>query len=439
MTVQKRNETLSRGGTRAKALLGVVVGLIAVLTLWPLAGSAGPGGIWCFGCGSIGTLDLVNNLLLFAPLGVILAARDWRLSRAMAAGLLFSGAIEGLQFIAIPGRDASPSDLVMNTLGTAAGWIAWARAGQWLRPSPAAGRWWTVAAGVVFAGVLAGTGWLLLPSTPPEPLFGQWAPRRPPMTQYRGRIVSFEIAGHEVPHSPVPDANALRAAIGRRQAVALIETVTGTPPDAPGAMIGRLVAIDNEMFMLAQRGDALLGRFRLRASDLRLRTLSLMVPASFRPDERVRVEGGYDGSSLVLRVVRPDGVIARALPLRVSLGWAFVRPAEIPLGAWHPWVSALWVGLLGLPLGFYGASAAQPAGRQQGWSWLFAVSVAAAAVVAGLGGAAWLTAAAPSTWTDWAGAALGVFAGWQLRRLIDRSEASAGRAGVAATAGPGRA
>ena len=134
-----------------------------------------------------------------------------------------------------------------------------------------------------FVGVLAGTGSLLMPSAPLDPLFGQWAPRRPPMTQYRGQVLSFEIAGYEVPHSPVPDPDGVRAAIRQRAAVADITTVTALPPDAPGALIGRLVAVDAEMVMLAQRGDALLGRFRLRSSDVRLRTLSLTVAAALDP------------------------------------------------------------------------------------------------------------------------------------------------------------
>jgi hypothetical protein len=433
--VQKCN--WSRGGRLAIALLtGLMATSIGLLTLWPMPGDASPGGPWCFGCGSIGTIDLLNNILLFAPLGALLAARTWSLARAATIGFLFSLGIEILQFAVIPGRDASLSDLLLNGTGTAAGWMLFASAAWWSRPSPSSGRWLALSAAGGFVSVLAGTGWLLQPSAPLDPLFGQWAPKRPPLTQYRGQLLSFEIAGYEVPHSPVPDPNGVRAAILRRAAVAQITTLPALPPDEPGALIGRLVAVDNEMFMFAQRGDALLGRFRLRSSDFRLRTLALSVPAALRPNERVRVEGGYDGASLVLRVVRPEGIIERELPLRVSLGWAFVRPAEITLGTWQRWVSGAWVALLALPLGFYAASATRRAGDARGWTLPTSLAVAASTVVLGLAGAPWLTSASPSAWTDWGGAVLGILAGWLARGAIRGAGTSAARG---ATDGPGRA
>ncbi len=63
----------------------------------------------------------VGNLLLFLPFGAALCLRRWRLGAAAGAGLAFSVSIELAQ-LALPGRTTSVDDVILNTLGAAAGW-----------------------------------------------------------------------------------------------------------------------------------------------------------------------------------------------------------------------------------------------------------------------------------------------------------------------------
>jgi glycopeptide antibiotics resistance protein len=69
-----------------------------------------------------------GNVALFLPLGFLLpllAPRLDRLGRTVAAGFLLSAAIE-LSQVAFPGvRRADVNDVLMNTLGTALGFLAW--------------------------------------------------------------------------------------------------------------------------------------------------------------------------------------------------------------------------------------------------------------------------------------------------------------------------
>jgi glycopeptide antibiotics resistance protein len=69
-----------------------------------------------------------GNVALFLPLGFLLpllAPRLDRLGRTVAAGFLLSVAIE-LSQLAFPGvRRADVNDVLMNTLGTALGFLAW--------------------------------------------------------------------------------------------------------------------------------------------------------------------------------------------------------------------------------------------------------------------------------------------------------------------------
>jgi glycopeptide antibiotics resistance protein len=71
---------------------------------------------------------VAGNMVLFVPLGFLLpllAPRLDRLWRTVAAGLLLSAAVELTQ-LAFPGiRRPDVNDLLANTLGTAAGFLAY--------------------------------------------------------------------------------------------------------------------------------------------------------------------------------------------------------------------------------------------------------------------------------------------------------------------------
>ena len=68
-------------------------------------------------------LERSANVVLFVPLGVLLAAtlgrRHW--ISVVGSGVLYSVIIESCQAMFLPGRVADPIDVVMNGLGTAIG------------------------------------------------------------------------------------------------------------------------------------------------------------------------------------------------------------------------------------------------------------------------------------------------------------------------------
>jgi glycopeptide antibiotics resistance protein len=68
-------------------------------------------------------IGLVGNVLLFVPFGVALWFGGVRFRRAVAVGAALSIAIEAAQ-LAIPGRWTSTDDVILNTLGTAVGYLA---------------------------------------------------------------------------------------------------------------------------------------------------------------------------------------------------------------------------------------------------------------------------------------------------------------------------
>ena len=68
-------------------------------------------------------VGLVGNIFLFVPFGAALWFGSVRLRRAVAVGAALSIAIEVAQ-LAIPGRWTSTDDVMLNTLGTAVGYLA---------------------------------------------------------------------------------------------------------------------------------------------------------------------------------------------------------------------------------------------------------------------------------------------------------------------------
>ena len=105
----------------------------------------------CILCTRDAVPDFLENILLFLPLGAVLAVRRYRLWYSVLFGGLLSLAIEIAQFV-VPGRDPSLHDIICNTLGTFIGFriahsslgpllaqiLGWCREiwEQWKRPTP---------------------------------------------------------------------------------------------------------------------------------------------------------------------------------------------------------------------------------------------------------------------------------------------------------------
>lgn len=76
--------------------------------------------------GTAAKINLLGNLLVFVPLG-LLPPMIWKKCRGLMYGILpgflFSLSVECLQYFT--GRSVDIDDLLLNTLGAAAGWLLW--------------------------------------------------------------------------------------------------------------------------------------------------------------------------------------------------------------------------------------------------------------------------------------------------------------------------
>jgi hypothetical protein len=104
--------------TRAAAAVWVAVTLYE--TLRPV-GWMTPLPFWAFFVATMAGVDLVQNVVLFGPLGWIANRAHWGVRRTLFAAFFVSAVIELLQWW-VPGRTSTAMDIACNTAGAAVGW-----------------------------------------------------------------------------------------------------------------------------------------------------------------------------------------------------------------------------------------------------------------------------------------------------------------------------
>ncbi|NTV97201.1 MAG: hypothetical protein HGA75_17595 [Thiobacillus sp.] len=182
-------------------ILAIYCAVIVVASLYPFVGWTTPESHWANFLTAplpryLTRTDISTNLLVYLPLGYLLAVRQFRPRRRMVpimlawlAGSLLSLGMENLQAW-LPGRIPSNVDLFLNSLGALIGGLLALHHARWLRAWQALRRWrigWFLPHGEATLGLwllllwgltqfalvpLPGVGWLELHlrpiDTPPE-------------------------------------------------------------------------------------------------------------------------------------------------------------------------------------------------------------------------------------------------------------------------------
>ncbi len=386
--------------------LGLVA--IAILTLRPnptqtAASAATP--LLCLICGSNGGVDVFLNLLLFAPLGVGLRLAGWRWRSVVATAALVSFGVELLQFTVVTGRDASLSDLVTNTTGAAA---AAALAARWRAialPSTRAAAMLFGGWSVLWIGTLALTVWLQNPRSLRGPLRSGWPDMASSAWGYGGRVLEARVNGVVMPREETPpDRAALRRSLDQGEVTIEVHARSG-PPTEDLVFVYYLQVRHTPILALAQYGRDAVLVVPSRAQRLRLWSPTVQLRDALPPDSGVPVtlHGAIRHAQLRLRVSWGGRTREATLQLRPTQGWLAVPPMKFVLGRWVGLITALWVGALVFPLGYWAAS------LPRRWA---PPLILATVMVAGLVVLPVLTRSPPSHWTEWAAALTAAALGW---------------------------
>jgi VanZ family protein len=339
----RRRIQMRRSAVVATALLVFIL----FLTLSPQPASEGNDHGGCFWCGHFALADAILNLLLFLPIGFLLAlrhrgspVRTWASLTALAV------AIELAQLF-LPGRFATLSDVLMNSSGAAIG-IGLARLwkrGPTLRIAES-GRL-TILAGAAAACVTLGSTLLLQASLPESMWFGQWTPDLGHYEQYDGEVLEARIGEVPIPSRRLDDSPAVRTRLQHGDPL-VISFVAGPLPLGVAPVFSIYDGMEREILVLGVRDQDLVFRLRRRASDWRFRSPEALYPGA----------GTTEGDTALVRlVVRdrstcleiPDGdCIPLATPGR---GWSLLLGAAPAQNAEHV-ADFLWLGLLFVPVGY---------------------------------------------------------------------------------------
>ena len=341
--------------------------------------------------GDAALAELIQNLILFIPLGVSLTlARIWP-GRVVAIGALLSFAVEFAQQY-IPGRDPSVGDIICNTTSTALGVLLVVTAPIWLWAPPRRSAWQARLAALTAVLVWFGTGAMLQQTFPPRPYRIIPTPNSPKFLHYEGKVLkvtpgerSLEVRAVAAPH----------------------------PPDRTSPLIVVLSRTDDRVLLVSADGPDLTLRYDMPAvhwtleqPDLRLRGgMKPVAPgdtftATFTATSR-------DDPSLCLRVNATERC---HLGYTIGDGWKLIyypegRPAWM-LGL----INTLWIAGCVIWVGYWAVRGAQVSG---GW-------LAMGLVIAGLLIVPLMTGLRPTPVHEWIGALGGMALGYWLPRARER-------------------
>jgi hypothetical protein len=415
-----------RAAGRGLALLALL--FIGVLTLRPAPPSFEPIPVFCVICGQIGGADLLQNLLLFVPLGVGLGLARVPVKRAILLAGLTTLTVETLQFWAIPGRDASIMDLVSNTVGGALGvWLGrnWR---SWLLPRPERAGRIAGTALLVWVAVVVLTTAAQRPAPLDAPLVAKWAPTW--LETFHGKVVSVRIGELALPNGPVADTDLLWQRLFHDRVPLHLVVITGPRPRTEVSIVQIDDTTGRQLMSVGQNGGDLILDMHTLATRAYLRMPRVVLPgvvpevdATHRPDT-LRITGGPTGAHLWLRVEGGGRSVRRDLAIGPGSGWIALYPFGYARDSTVRLVSALWAALLLAPVGYWAGRSPAGGGWRVQWegeggsgSALMRVLLLAGAMLVGLAIVPRLLGLSPAPGVLWLVALAGAGVGWVIGRV----------------------
>lgn len=358
-------------------------------------------------CGVEGLRDAVLNVLLFVPLGAGLAGwlsgrRVWLIPLALTALIEFS------QSQWLPGRDASLRDLLTNVLGGVLGMVVVRRWASITRPArPLAYR----LAGAALAAwllIVGATAFGMRRDLPQTVYWGQWAPVLGHLAIYAGTVLDIRVDGEPLPSGRVPDSARLRDLLLRDSVLITATVVSGVPPNDPAPIASVYDGLQQEIFVLGQAHNDLVFRVRngLVAAEMAGQMVRMPDFPGHAPGDTVRITGGIVRNHYLLRAEGRAGTKQMSVPFSAGWAWSGLLPFKHQIGPEAALVTALWLGALMFPAGYWLGAGGGP------WSIAWIVAVTAL----GLAGATALAGLPTGSWSEWLGSLGGGLAGWIVGR-----------------------
>jgi len=433
MLLARRAISARRTGIVLSALVLMVVFLA---TLTPSNDASSPD-FWCIACGEFGGLDVLNNIVLFLPLGFAFALASGHRWRSVLACVAITTFIEAMQVRVVPGRDSSLSDLLANSLGGLLGVELAMRRALLLRPRGRAASVLAAAGAAAFGLVTTLTSLGLRPATIPQRLWIQWTPDRQSFEPFRGQLLDFKLDSIDLPRGYYPPTSLGLDRMLSRPGWHATVTLETAGVQWRRSVIARIAEEYTVLVSIEQHRWALACEEKTRSADFRFGSPQVALPDALTPGltpSRVRFTCAREGNTLVAATDDRQEI----LRLSPSLGWVLLDPFKLEMPR-YLWFGALWLAALAFPAGYWVRCCVQDrtedeATRRDSLSGpSIAVGALAIAFLIGLLIVPVLAGTAPAAWWEWASAAVGALAGsgaawlwtgWAARLPIRRGSAT---------------
>jgi hypothetical protein len=336
-------------------------------TLLPDPGVA-VGSHWCLVCGSFGGVDSILNILLFVPLGVGLALRGFKGTRAVIGMCALSVLIETAQWLVIPGRYSTIGDVLTNSLGGALGYVITRYASVFLRPSTRFAVALTIGWSVLWLAIQTASAFGFSPMIPRSEYYGEISPCLGNYEQFHGRVLRAAVGDIQVPDTRFRDSQRVRQLL-LGSAITSV-TIIPSGSEQPIAPIVRIAdAGEREILLLGQAGSGLVFGMRTGASVLRLRP-PLFAVADILPSaaggssglatDTITVRARYSAREVVVKTLSRTSH-DRRIAITASLGWTMLLPFQWFIAGTNSEfaASAIWIACLLLPIGYWGGRIVQ--------------------------------------------------------------------------------
>ena len=323
--------------------------VVAGVTLWPVEPLPVDPPTLCLLCGDRGLADAILNVVLFLPIGLLLSGRRWPVALLVAG--IGSASIELLQLV-VPGRHPTPSDVLFNALGAAAGVQLGRISRYWVHPSQYFGDRMATVAAVLAVATMPLTGWLTEQQLPEPPYRVEWEASTPELRPYPGRVLQAGIQPLRLTPGPSGRGEVAKALL-ERGALMGVRAETGPPPDGLAQLLAfydrdrtlvALLGVDGTDVVYLESTRA--ARLRLDNPDIRERDAL----AGVEPGDTIQIATGQPGS-------RRCFLVGESLSCRYSItgdsGWRLLYAMNGAAPELLAAVSALWLALLLFPVGYW--------------------------------------------------------------------------------------
>jgi hypothetical protein len=361
----------------------------------------------CLVCGEGGGTDVFLNLLLFTPMAIGLRLLGWPWRRVVAAAALVSLTVESLQYSVVVGRDSSLSDLLANTIGAAAAAALAPQLPGLLAPDPARARRLLLIAAALFLGVLALSALGLRPGVLPGRLWSACTSRSPSVGDWTGTRRSVVLNRDTLPcDRTLADSTPIRTALMAGETTLRIDALSGRPTGRRELV--HAVSIPRaSLLALMQEGSTAVLSVPTVSQRLRLSMLSVPLRDAFpsKPGVPFELQAGQEGRRIWISSSHSGRQRSVKLTLSPSFGWSVLMWGRLQPGPEFRILTALWLGALIFPAGYWAGCIRRP---------VWGLGGVSATLAGGLAVIPFLTGYPPAHWSEWLGGFLGAALGWAL-------------------------